>query len=151
MAVDAEYSDSDDKRCRSWLAWNILAVSTLLAAWVLANLVPFLGDLVDLLGASFTPLSCWVMPIAMFGRWYWNAGDDRPHVSKVEWTVMLLELLLAFVLMFLGTWSAVMNIVKEWHTYGYPFECHCEGLWDTCACSADHAGMSEVCNMLAGH
>ena len=28
--------------------------------------------------------------------------------------------------------------------YGYPFDCHCDDMWNTCACSAEHPGM-ETC------
>jgi len=137
-----KYADPDDQRKRSLLAWNVAVIGTLFSAWLFANLVPFFGDAVNLLGASFTPLSCWVMPLLMFLRYYIDAeGEERPRVTIFEWLIMAAEMALGLVLMVLGTKSAIETIVSKWQLYGYPFECHCQGLWSTCACSADHYGM----------
>jgi len=141
---DPEYKTGNDKYYFHAF-WTVVVVLTLMAAWVLANVVPFFEDAVDLLGASFTPLSCWVIPIALFTRWHFNADKTVSKVSRAEWTAMFFELLLACILMVLGTWSAADNIVTKWGTYGYPFQCHCEHLWNTCQCSNDHVGMQEIC------
>jgi len=148
--VKEDYANPDDPRKRSLAAWNGVVIPTLAAAWLLANLVPFFGDAVDLLGASFTPLSCWLIPIAMFIRYYYDAGEDRPHVGVFEWIAILAEVSLALVLMFLGTYSSIQTVVEHWHTYGPPFDCHCEGLWNTCACSGDHIGM-DLCHLMPGN
>jgi len=142
-----EWSNPEDSRKRSLAAWNGVVISCLVAAWLLANLVPFFGDAVDLLGASFTPLSCWVIPILMFIRYYMDA-EEKPHVSVFEWSCVCCEMVLALILMFLGTYSSLMAIRANWASSGYPFECHCEGIWDTCACSGTHIGM-DACNVLA--
>mmetsp|Transcript_112399 Transcript_112399/g.290364 ORF Transcript_112399/g.290364 Transcript_112399/m.290364 type:complete len:509 (+) Transcript_112399:76-1602(+) len=139
-----KYSSPDDPRKRSLAAWNAVVIPTLLCAWLFANLVPFFGDAVDLLGASFTPLSCWVMPIIMFVRYYMDADDDeRPDVGILEWIVMAAEMALGLVLMVLGTKSSIQTILSNWAKYGYPFECHCQGLWSTCTCSPHHIGMEQ--------
>uniref|UniRef100_A0A7S2Q0P0 Amino acid transporter transmembrane domain-containing protein n=1 Tax=Zooxanthella nutricula TaxID=1333877 RepID=A0A7S2Q0P0_9DINO len=138
-----DFASPDDRRKRSLAAWNGVVISCLLAAWLLANLVPFFGDFVDLLGASFTPLSCWVVPILMFLRCVHDqrGSERRPKVHFLEWVLIALELVLAFVLMVMGTYSSVRKIAEHWHQYGAPFACHCEGIWPTCACSAGHVGM----------
>lgn len=144
------YSNPQDPRKRTLVAWNAIVITILAGAWLLANLVPFFGDAVDLLGASFTPLSCWVIPILMFARFYWDAApEERPTVTCLEWFCMACELALAVVLMVLGTYESLLSITENWHTYGYPFECHCEGLWATCACSAEHIGM-DLCRVVPG-
>jgi len=146
--LDGEYADSNDKRCRSWASWSVFVTLAFAAAYVLANLVPFFVEAVDLLGASVTPISCWMVPIVLFVRWYFDTPEEnRPSVSKFEWTVMALEFLFAVVLMVLGTISTLETIVAEWHTFGMPFACHCEGIRATCACSSAHVGMAEVCNV----
>ena len=38
------------------------------AGLVLANIVPFFGAAVDLLGASVTPISCWLIPLVCYMR-----------------------------------------------------------------------------------
>jgi len=142
MKAKEKYANPDDQRKRSIMAWNAVVLPTLACAWLFANLVPFFSDAVDLLGASFTPLSCWVMPIVMFVRYYADADEDeKPKVSVLEWVVMAAEMALGLVLMVLGTKSSIETILSKWQVYGYPFECHCQGLWSTCACSSDHYGM----------
>jgi len=144
--VDAEYSSPDDKRPRTWLSWNVMVVLVVGAVYLLANIVPFFTDLVDLLGASATPISCWLIPILLFVRWYKNTpANARTTVGPLEWALIALEVTLALVLMVFGTFVATKDIFEHWHTYGYPFQCHCHGMWDTCACSSDHVGMNGFC------
>lgn len=83
-AANPRYANPNDPRKRSYARWNAAVIATLFAAWLFANLVPFFGDAVDLLGASCTPLSCWVIPLCMFLRHYWDA-EEKPHVSMLEW------------------------------------------------------------------
>jgi len=139
-AANPRYANPNDPRKRSYARWNAAVIATLFAAWLFANLVPFFGDAVDLLGASCTPLSCWVIPLCMFLRHYWDA-EEKPHVSMLEWLLIAMELSLALVLMILGTKSSLETLSVHWEEYGYPFACHCEGIWNTCECSADHIGM----------
>eukprot|EP00928_Gymnodinium_smaydae_P088997 TRINITY_DN73012_c0_g1_i1.p1 TRINITY_DN73012_c0_g1~~TRINITY_DN73012_c0_g1_i1.p1 ORF type:complete len:503 (-),score=101.81 TRINITY_DN73012_c0_g1_i1:331-1761(-) len=143
-AVDKKYAKSSNNSLRSWSGWVALVFLVLAVAWLFANLVPFFGDMVDLLGASLTPLSCWVIPICMYLRYYVDA-EKKPHISTFEWVVLALEVLLALILMVFGTASVLRTITEDWATYGAPFDCHCQGLWNTCECSADHPGMVEVC------
>jgi len=144
-AVDPEHSDSSDRSARSIAGWNVVVLVVMMTAWLLANLVPFFGDAVNLMGATLIPVICWMVPIVIFARWYYDAGDARPHVSKLEWCVLALEFVLISVLLVFGTFSAVSTLLEHWHTYGRPFECHCAGMWETCACSADHIGMESLC------
>jgi len=140
--VDKEFSNSGDRRARSWIGWNGTVLAVLAIAYLAANVVPFFGDAVDLLGASVTPISCWIMPILMFARYYYDtAPEERPKVSKLEWAIMAVELGLAFILLVFGTYTSCMQIAEDWHTLGNPFDCHCEGMWNTCECSSGHLGM----------
>lgn len=149
--IREDWSHPDDTRKRSLSCWCGAVIFAVAAAWLLANLVPFFGDAVDLLGASVTPLSCWVIPILMFCRQYYDTeAEARPKVTAWEWICMALELLLALVLMVVGTRTTVGTIVEHWNTYGQPFDCHCEDIWNTCACSAAHVGM-EMCQLLPGN
>mmetsp|Transcript_99359 Transcript_99359/g.206967 ORF Transcript_99359/g.206967 Transcript_99359/m.206967 type:complete len:478 (+) Transcript_99359:192-1625(+) len=143
-AAKEEWASPDDPRKRALFGWNVMVIPTIIAAWLLANLVPFFNELVDLLGASFTPLSCWVIPILMFIRYYVDA-EEKPKVSIFEWIAIALEMCLAVVLLFLGTYTSLVAIHENWQSFGYPFECHCEGIWETCACSSHHIGMMDQC------
>eukprot|EP00401_Gymnodinium_catenatum_P046080 CAMPEP_0117505966 /NCGR_PEP_ID=MMETSP0784-20121206/25660_1 /TAXON_ID=39447 /ORGANISM="" /LENGTH=68 /DNA_ID=CAMNT_0005301415 /DNA_START=1 /DNA_END=207 /DNA_ORIENTATION=+ len=65
-----------------------------------------------------------------------------------EKLLIAFELVFAVVLMVMGTHTAAERIMSSWSTYGYPFDCHCEDLWNTCDCSAAHSGM-ESCPAVA--
>merc|ERR1711879_589244 len=104
-SVDKEYSSSDDSRARSWLSWNVVVVLVAGTVYLFANLVPFFTDLVDLLGASCTPMSCWLLPLLIFIRWYKDApANDRVHVGVLEWVLIVVEISLALVLVIFGTY-----------------------------------------------
>lgn len=145
-AIDTEFSDSADRSFRSWIGWMVTVTCLVFAAWLAANVVPFFGDLVELLGSALAPINCWILPIILYIRYYIDAGDARPHISLLEWLLITVEFLGAVVIMTFGTYSASKRIVEDWHTFGLPFDCHCEGLWQTCACSASHPGMLDVCS-----
>mmetsp|Transcript_84555 Transcript_84555/g.244282 ORF Transcript_84555/g.244282 Transcript_84555/m.244282 type:complete len:187 (-) Transcript_84555:430-990(-) len=142
--VDPEFSSSADRSPRSWFGWSAVVLAVLVAAYFAGNLVPFFGDAVNLLGASFTPWVCWVLPIVFFWRMY-SVASDRPPVGRFERPLMTAEVVLACTLMVFGTVFAVQALCRKWETYGYPFECHCEDVWKTCACSGSHVGMEEEC------
>jgi hypothetical protein len=134
---------------RDWCVWSAVATSTLFACWLVANAVPFFSDFVSLNGASLAPLANYIIPIAAYTRCYWdNQGDEklRRHllISKAEWVIIVTEFVLYSVCMVAGTDVAASAIIKKWATYGYPFQCNCEMMWNTCACSAKRPGM-EVC------
>jgi len=154
-AVDRTYAHASDNRPRSWIGWVCIVTSMLVLTWILANIVPFFGAAVDLLGASVTPITCWLIPLICYMRMSWDhpdwdsegrkGGRCSKFIKIVEWIVIGIEFILALILMVFGTRSSLLTIVEEWGTFGEPFECHCEGLWQTCGCSAQHAGMAEFC------
>jgi len=121
--------------------WGATVFLVLCAAYTFANVVPFFTDLVELLGASSTPISCFIVPIITFVRWYLDGGKEKRNVSVVEWVIIAIEMLLALTLTIFGTVSAMATVLQHWDSYGYPFECHCQGLWNTCECSDSHLGM----------
>merc|ERR1719215_928321 len=82
-----------------------------------------------------------MIPIVFYARWLQDFGQDEDRISNIEWVVIALEFALAVLMLFVGTYFALNNIINSWRTYGYPFTCHCENLWNTCACSGSHAGM----------
>lgn len=140
-----DVADPEDPQPKAKWTWAFMTVVVLFCAWLFANTVPFFADAVDLLGASLTPISCWLIPIALYLRYIKDADEAIPRPGVFETIVIFCEVALALVLMFVGTYEACVTLMEHWHTYGYPFECHCEGLWKTCECSSDHAGMAGTC------
>ncbi|CAE8639134.1 unnamed protein product [Polarella glacialis] len=145
---DPAYASPTDTRKRSWLSWNVVVISTAICAWLFANLIPFFTEAVDLVGASVTPLSCWIIPIGMYLRCSWDCEDDKLRIGFFEGVLLVIEIALALVLMIFGSASAMETIVAGWTTFGYPFACHCQLIWATCECSSDRIGM-EYCNLTA--
>jgi len=143
-----EAADNDESY-KSWGQWTSVVTITLVLSWLIACIVPFFSDLVDFIGASFTPICCYIIPIAMYVRWSrdFREADDQP--SKLEWLIISVELLTAVLLCFIGTFFSVKSIIDKWDVYGPPFACHCQQMWNTCNCSASHAGMREQCGNLA--
>jgi hypothetical protein len=136
---------------RDWLVWSAVAAFTLFACWLVANLVPFFNDFVDLAGASVAPMVNYLIPIVAYIRCYWDyQGDERVRrrlsISPVEWMLIIAEFGIYSVVMIAGTNVSVHTIINNWATYGYPFQCNCEMMWDTCACSAKRPGM-DICHV----
>lgn len=119
--------------------WVAVVSATLAVTLLIAQLVPFFSDLVDLLGASMTPTCCWIVPAVLYMR---TIGWTQ--VGKFEQMVIVIEILFSIALTLIGTGVSMSRIVHHWEEYGGPFSCHCEGMWSTCDCSAFHPGM-ETC------
>uniref|UniRef100_A0A7S1L684 Amino acid transporter transmembrane domain-containing protein n=1 Tax=Alexandrium catenella TaxID=2925 RepID=A0A7S1L684_ALECA len=131
----------NDVSWRGWSAWSTTVVVCTALCWLLAQIVPFFTDLMDLLGASLTPLSCYIIPVVLYCRWLHDTGYKDRTIGPIEGTALVLEVLLSLVLMIFGTYFSITTILGKWKTYGAPFECHCTNLWATCECSPNHAGM----------
>ncbi|CAL1169810.1 unnamed protein product [Cladocopium goreaui] len=97
--ADAKYADASDNRLRSWIVWICIVSLMLLLAWFLANIVPFFGAAVDLLGASVTPISCWLVPLILYMRMCcdypdWDCEDPKSSsrcsrfLKSLEWVAI---------------------------------------------------------------
>lgn len=131
----------EDGSAWGWTVWGMLVAMSLGVSWLIAAVVPFFVDLVDILGASLIPFVCFILPYIFYTRFLKDFGKDEDRLGWYEWAVVAVELSLAVILTFVGTYFALTNIVSSWETYGYPFACHCQGIWNTCKCSAAHPGM----------
>jgi amino acid permease len=124
-----------------WTVWVMLVTTTMFVSWLVANIVPFFVDLVDIIGAGVSPFTCFILPYWCYSRWLSDFGKDEDRVGWYEWILAFIEVTLAVIITFVGTYFAVTNIIAHWETFGYPFACHCQGIWNTCKCSASHPGM----------
>lgn len=134
LSYGRRHSLMQDSRTSLW-PWYLMVSVVMVASWTLGQVVPFLGDLVDLLGATLVPVSCYILPVLLLFRSLCDRGYDSLGVGIAELTVVGIEVVLAIILMVFGTAAAVDDIAHHWHTYGPPFACHCENVWNTCACS----------------
>lgn len=142
-----EDAERDDSEC-AWRTWGLIVLGAAFMSWLIASIVPFFNELVGLIGASLTPLCCYLIPIASYMRWArdFSPKDQGTHPLKMfEDVVLALELVVALVLIVFGTYFAVSQLISNWGMFGPPFACHCQHMWNTCACSADHSGMFDIC------
>jgi len=148
-AVDPSKVNHHD--ARGWSVWSTCVVVVMACAWLLAQVVPFFTELVDILGATLTPVSCWIVPILLFWRWEKDFAKKEETSGLAESVLIGVELVLAMVIMTFGTYFAISDLVEKWASHGLPFECHCQNIWDTCGCSADNPAMTGQCGPPAGN
>lgn len=109
---------------KGWTVWILLLLATWVGAFLIAELIPFFGDLLSLMSSLFD---------AWFGFIFWNVAYYhiyRGHLFDGPWrtTLSLFNLLLAlFGLMVFGpgTYVSVDSIVLSYQSglYGNPFTC----------------------------
>lgn len=133
--------DAKSYSSKAWATWFLVTLMVLASSWLTAQVVPFFSDMVSLLGACLTPALCWVLPVFLF---YSSHRRDGGQIGPVEQFIIVLELLFCVALTFIGTYDCILKMLSHWHTYGGPFQCHCEDVWNSCSCSANHPGM-ELC------
>eukprot|EP00929_Paragymnodinium_shiwhaense_P071360 TRINITY_DN36287_c0_g1_i2.p3 TRINITY_DN36287_c0_g1~~TRINITY_DN36287_c0_g1_i2.p3 ORF type:complete len:205 (+),score=46.18 TRINITY_DN36287_c0_g1_i2:1029-1643(+) len=137
---------ANDESMLGWASWCMIVCTVMAISWVVAQIVPFFADLVQVIGSSLSPINCFIVPILMYVRWLQDFGGKRDQIGALEWSIIAVELIFAVVLMVAGTYYSARTLATNWEFYGPPFACHCEGMWNTCGCSGTHAGM-EVCLM----
>lgn len=144
----AHTADGDDGAA-AWQTWGGIVLFVALMAWLIASTVPFFNELAALVGALLVSLCCWLIPIFSYIRWaidFPSKEQNEEHrLGKLERIVLMLELAVAAMLLVFGTYFAARQIRDKWDTFGPPFACHCQSMWNTCECSAQHAGMFELC------
>lgn len=116
--------------------YPIISASIMMTGCALALSCPFFSELVSLLGALMLAPISYMLPIALFLGAKYLAGD-RLQVPLWYWPAMALTFLGALCIMIVGTYSSLQTIAAGWSTFGAPFSCHCEDMWDTFECSAD--------------
>mmetsp|Transcript_42205 Transcript_42205/g.78517 ORF Transcript_42205/g.78517 Transcript_42205/m.78517 type:complete len:464 (+) Transcript_42205:100-1491(+) len=116
----------------SWSAWYCMVSAVVASSWFLAQIVPFFDDLVNLLGATFTPVVAFMVPITLY---LLCVQKQDFSVSRTEKFIIGLEITVSVVMLCYGAVSTMIKILHKWDSYGYPFECHCQNLWRTCQCS----------------
>jgi amino acid permease len=132
---DPDHSDLGSTRSETGYTLTIFAV--LSAAFICSQVVPFFTPFIDLIGSTFAPLCCILIPVMMYAQWYRTSSNRRRFgtADSAEWMLVLFELAVCILVMTLGTYDSVLTIVGGWAEFGAPFSCHCEHLWNTCQCS----------------
>jgi len=145
---DNEHYDGDSPR--AWKGWYAVVTFILASAIFVSQLVPFFGDFVQLIGSSLCPVSCFLLPVVFYVYLKLYGGgkqESQEPIGPFEWTLLGLEVLLSVVLLVAGPYYTMNDILRHWDEAGYPFACHCQDLWDTCGCSAQHNGLESQCSL----
>jgi len=79
----------DDGTQQGWIFWGLSILFVLACSYLIAQIVPFFVDLIDLLGGSLTPVVCFMIPIVFYARWLQDFGKDEDRISNIEWVVIL--------------------------------------------------------------
>lgn len=132
---------------QDWKIWSAIVICGTFTGYVVANGVPFFTDLCALLGTTFAPIGCYLIPLISYAYHYFDSSDDGgksklSRISIAEWTFIAVELVVSIAMLSYGTVVVSGKIMSNWHTFGYPFQCHCELLWNTCSCAAARPGMT---------
>jgi len=114
----------DTKRQRSscvkgQVIWFIITSSLMGAAFITANSISFFESFVDLLGSLFGPWFMFGAPSTMYIIFTRRKGQFTKDIMAMTFFCILCCLLL----MFLGTISTIIDMVKLWDTYAPPWSC----------------------------
>jgi len=128
----------EERSIQATFQWFLINFVMIVACILIAVTVPFFDSLTGLIGALLMPVACWILPIVYFvlAHLKWNE-----RISGIDSVLMIFIFILGVVLTIVGTYSNMKDILDSWATYGYPFSCGCEDVWNTCACSGEHTGM----------
>jgi len=126
----------DDDSRNSKRQWYLSVLVVVSVSWLVAQIVPFFEDLVNLMGAALVPIGCFILPILYYLRLLMDKGFESNAIGVAELLIIQLELALSVVILVYGIYTTSISIMDKWASYGPPFACHCEDMWDTCSCSA---------------
>mmetsp|Transcript_19489 Transcript_19489/g.32765 ORF Transcript_19489/g.32765 Transcript_19489/m.32765 type:complete len:457 (-) Transcript_19489:546-1916(-) len=102
--------------------WLIASMVVMLAAYLVANLIPFFEDLTILIGALIGgPISLGLPALFALHSNSQGGLESSPRERRVLYCILGFTL----VVMVLGFASGMDSLFHKWDTLGYPFECHC--------------------------
>jgi hypothetical protein len=99
--------------------WTILTGSMAVAAYTVANAIPFFDDLVALIGAMTSVPLTLLLPV-LFWRKQWSYPLWRPSADSLTSYALLA---FAVVFMLTATLGSLYSIDRDWQTHGPPFSC----------------------------
>jgi amino acid permease len=100
--------------------WMLLTGSMAVAAYTVANAIPFFDDLVALIGAMTSVPLTLLLPV-LFWRKQSSYPLWRPSADSLTSYALLA---FAVVFMLTATLGSLYSIDRDWQTHGPPFSCH---------------------------
>mmetsp|Transcript_14198 Transcript_14198/g.35751 ORF Transcript_14198/g.35751 Transcript_14198/m.35751 type:complete len:514 (-) Transcript_14198:39-1580(-) len=122
----------NDLGLRGKLEWLGCTSAVIVVSYLISNIVPFFDQLTSLIGGMLIPFVCMILPIVFQIKTHFMTGR---RIKAWEWALWGVLICFGFLVLGVSTYMNVKAIIEGWSTYGAPFSCHCDGIWDTCECS----------------
>mmetsp|Transcript_15464 Transcript_15464/g.32056 ORF Transcript_15464/g.32056 Transcript_15464/m.32056 type:complete len:161 (-) Transcript_15464:988-1470(-) len=122
----------NDLGWRGRLEWLGCTCSVVVLSYVISNLIPFFDLLTSLIGGLFLPILCLCFPVLIYMKMRFMV--EKP-LKAWEWLLYVSLLALGVVIIVVSTMGTVKALISNWSTFGAPFSCHCQEVWNTCECS----------------
>ena len=122
----------NDLGWRGRLEWLGCTSSVVVLSYVISNLIPFFDLLTSLIGGLFMPILCLCSPVLIYMKMRFMV---EKNLKLWEWLLYVSLLMLGVVIIVVSTIGTVKALISNWSTFGAPFSCHCQEVWNTCECS----------------
>jgi len=109
--------------------WFFIALAVAMNSYIVSNVIPFFKDLTEIIGAlNLGPIS-FGFPATLYIVHRLRArrkssGISLKAMSRLDWSVCILLLFLCAYTVPIGLWADVTALIRDWHTFGGPFDCH---------------------------
>ena len=103
-----------------------------MVSFVVANAIPFFEELTSLIGGLLVPSLNMIFPILFYIR---TKQMVDLKIKGWEWVVYVFLIAFGALVTVVSTYMNLRAIIDGWSTYGAPFSCHCDQIWNTCDCS----------------
>jgi len=110
---------------RAHLEYAACSVALLVAAFFIANAIPFFDDLLGLIGGFFSGPISFIFPIMFFAgaQQYATLTNTKGAMTRADRLVFPLIVSLTLLTMVVGTYSVVQDIMSRSQALGPPFSC----------------------------
>mmetsp|Transcript_14205 Transcript_14205/g.35777 ORF Transcript_14205/g.35777 Transcript_14205/m.35777 type:complete len:518 (-) Transcript_14205:57-1610(-) len=122
----------NDLGLRGKLEWLGCTSLVIVVSFVVANAIPFFEELTSLIGGLLVPSLNMIFPILFYIR---TKQMVDLKIKGWEWVVYVFLIAFGALVTVVSTYMNLKAIIDGWSTYGAPFSCHCDQIWNTCDCS----------------
>merc|ERR1711959_388560 len=119
----------NDLGWKGTLQWFGCTSAVCLISYIIANAIPFFDSLTSLIGGFCVPFMNLMIPVMIYMRTKHLTGQK---IQMWEWVLNIAIILFAVLVAITSTIFNIEEIIQSWSTYGAPFACHCQDIWNTC-------------------
>jgi len=129
----------NDLGWRGKLEWFGCTFSVVVLSFVVSNAVPFFDLLTSLIGGLLVPTLNLIFPVIFYTKTRIMVQDK---LKWWEWVINSCLVVFGVLVTVVSTIENFRAIINQWSSFGAPFSCHCQDLWDTCDCSLERMDFS---------